>query len=864
MKDREIQFNHGNLYFLDRLDRIIHHIRVSLNEDTSDDLTTPEAVIKFSDLEEGNKTVRLPRTTRRVVIVGNTYGNATSGDISDVRERLLSIGDQFDADNVNIYADAPIIFTPGSGSDPDPDRGEWSARLNLFPTLARIQIHAISGGGWIQNFELKGIFIDGYHRQAQIDGTLDNDHLENSRGQEANKFIDGTGHHHLTTWYSTPEINIQGKHGRAVYPTAPAATDDRPAVWGYNVFAEQPHIQVAAPVVPRIILRLTKVEVRDEADGEGKSTLLSGDWFVTFSGFYSPNKGGHISRFEAGNVYDFGNLFFDRADLSDKPNNNPREGSVVVITQQWSGNNVAIFGFRQPNPRDAWVPSGTPHTFALGPATYNGSSAGITYQWQTADKDATNITDNAVWTDVSDGTEQFLTTAPVTEEGVWFRRIAYDPSPSDRRAIYTAGARVWFSNLSAPDINTYPTAGITSVCGGMIFEISRKSDWDDTQWNAFGRDNIIIRQDSENGTGFTTPAVSRRGDNYYFTLPAPPASATDYFINFIGDINGVGVGSLTTPLRITLSPELNTIDPGITGASCFDVGHTGTGSSPGTPRPQPDFGIVHNYTLSTLGGGTVRWTHSVSDPEFADIVAYIIQEQTSPTAGIRFNSKYLTDPIYGARLGEGGVNITLTATITIAGGMCGIATYTRHHTINIRDKACCGRGGVAQPFRSERYPHHEYLTHIYMTGGRDRCWMVTNSREQPTSGVRWTQYPNQQPGLRGYYYDWAAAQTACPPGWRLPTVAEFNSGSGITGGLMQVLGTMPQNNNADNPRRFWREPTALAGYRNASGAWYHWGAWGFWWSSASGQYFLANSDGGMGFYSNDVGYGFSVRCIQNP
>jgi len=60
--------------------------------------------------------------------------------------------------------------------------------------------------------------------------------------------------------------------------------------------------------------------------------------------------------------------------------------------------------------------------------------------------------------------------------------------------------------------------------------------------------------------------------------------------------------------------------------------------------------------------------------------------------------------------------------------------------------------------------------------------------------------------------------------------------------------------------------TALAGNRNTNGNWNNWGNWGFWWSSgmsgANGQNLQVNSNGTMNFNANNVGNGFSVRCVQ--
>jgi len=185
---------------------------------------------------------------------------------------------------------------------------------------------------------------------------------------------------------------------------------------------------------------------------------------------------------------------------------------------------------------------------------------------------------------------------------------------------------------------------------------------------------------------------------------------------------------------------------------------------------------------------------------------------------------------------------------------------------------CCGTGGVATRMRIGK---NFYYTHEFMINGVMRCWMVENSREgtpryMELTGIPnfvsvWNQHGSQPVGARGFYYTWATAQTdACPPGWSVPTPQEFGRNSGE--GLWATLEAMPNNNNADNPRRFWHTaPYARAGFRNSLGHWLQWDNWSYWWSSTSAQRFEANrhSAGSLEFSSGNLGGGASVRCIQD-
>jgi len=201
-----------------------------------------------------------------------------------------------------------------------------------------------------------------------------------------------------------------------------------------------------------------------------------------------------------------------------------------------------------------------------------------------------------------------------------------------------------------------------------------------------------------------------------------------------------------------------------------------------------------------------------------------------------------------------------------------IETWNGREWISLCAAPSCSSNGIPQLMRIGA---NLYFTYTFMTNGVCRRWMVENLRAGVPTNIFgpgttddiWNQYldyPFPAVGERGYYYGWGAAQIACPPGWSLPTPEEF--GRNENEGLWQTLATMPNNNGADNPRRFWREPTALAGNRSPYGPWYTWGSWGGWWSrgmdGVDGQHFHGISDGNMGFLMRNVARGFSARCIQ--
>jgi len=129
--------------------------------------------------------------------------------------------------------------------------------------------------------------------------------------------------------------------------------------------------------------------------------------------------------------------------------------------------------------------------------------------------------------------------------------------------------------------------------------------------------------------------------------------------------------------------------------------------------------------------------------------------------------------------------------------------------------------------------------------------------------------------IYGVLYNWTAALSACPPGWHLPSDAEWTTlttylgGESVAGGKMKEAGeshwTSP-NTGATNESGFTALP---GGYRNSSGAFSNIGIYGTWWSSTerttSGAWrrYLPYHLSSVYRSSNNKVYGLSVRCLRD-
>jgi uncharacterized protein (TIGR02145 family) len=131
--------------------------------------------------------------------------------------------------------------------------------------------------------------------------------------------------------------------------------------------------------------------------------------------------------------------------------------------------------------------------------------------------------------------------------------------------------------------------------------------------------------------------------------------------------------------------------------------------------------------------------------------------------------------------------------------------------------------------------------------------------------------------LYGKLYNWYAVadpRGLCPAGWHVPgdaeweTLENFLGGSSVAGGKMKAVSSLwlAPNTDATNSSGFTGLP---GGYRNAGGAYYFIGYFGFWWSST--QFSTTSAwyrdlfyfDGDVRRNNDPKRLGFSVRCVRD-
>ena len=124
----------------------------------------------------------------------------------------------------------------------------------------------------------------------------------------------------------------------------------------------------------------------------------------------------------------------------------------------------------------------------------------------------------------------------------------------------------------------------------------------------------------------------------------------------------------------------------------------------------------------------------------------------------------------------------------------------------------------------------------------------------------------------GRLYTWAAAKSACPAGWHLPSDAEWTELTDAVGGALtagtKLKATSGWNDDGNGTDQYGFSALP-GGYGSSGGNFYDAGYRGYWWSATEvGAYYarvrlmLYNYEGVSGDINN-LTYLFSVRCVQN-
>jgi uncharacterized protein (TIGR02145 family) len=150
-----------------------------------------------------------------------------------------------------------------------------------------------------------------------------------------------------------------------------------------------------------------------------------------------------------------------------------------------------------------------------------------------------------------------------------------------------------------------------------------------------------------------------------------------------------------------------------------------------------------------------------------------------------------------------------------------------------------------------------------------QTWMAQNLDYEPETGSWCYDNDPDNCAIYGRLYTRYVAKNVCPAGWRLPDTADWNRLVNAAGGA-NVAGKKLKSKTGWNGGSSTDEYGFSAlpgGHRRTDGSFYNAGEYGHWWTAT--EY-----GGGNAYYqnmyydnvyegSNDVGYGFSVRCRED-
>jgi hypothetical protein len=375
-----LRFVHGDLYLVTATGIIIRHFRINPGNGLLVLPTTsgtPGSVGVQRLMDDGITIESVPGSITRAVIIGNYGGEnptislPSTGNIYTLLDRELRINSQHNAWAVNL-TNCPHSQVEVGGAQvqngtlryisTNTDNVRlYSTTIHLAPTVARFEIGEITGMGSVSRFTIDGIFMDGFYRQATINGVRSQMHngldiaenfyedshfdapvsdthfgIHDWRTRISDRYNNWTGT--LQTSLTVRPTNVEEN---VYHPRRPA--NDRYMMryytWSYQVFAHDHNHQVvttATTPAPWIIVRLSDVWVDDAS---GTPQHWEGPRFITVRNLmYRPTDDVQPRRLEhirASRVYRIETIRFTEIDLTDRPNIRDIDVDITVTIAAW-------------------------------------------------------------------------------------------------------------------------------------------------------------------------------------------------------------------------------------------------------------------------------------------------------------------------------------------------------------------------------------------------------------------------------------------------------------------------------------------------------------------------------------------------
>jgi hypothetical protein len=276
------------------------------------------SVVGKANLESGVLITGVPSLSSKVAFIGNPSAElkaAAKTPGTNLAALEASVASQASGGGV----DKVILYNEGELA-PTSNPSEFTASLQVKPVVNRFEIGKIEGthsAGGSLTYQVRGIFIDGYHNKMGVNGTaVTTTGNITKNGDQAAAYVGNT-----TGGYTAALSGVVYDWASSGNLPAPAANKS----WAYNLLAP------AGAAMPAIVIKLDNVSVN--------SVAMPGEYFLTIEKFYrnSPSSGRtQILNLEQGKIFAIPTISFNENDIAVKPYQESKSATVTIELLKWA------------------------------------------------------------------------------------------------------------------------------------------------------------------------------------------------------------------------------------------------------------------------------------------------------------------------------------------------------------------------------------------------------------------------------------------------------------------------------------------------------------------------------------------------
>lgn len=308
--------NDAAIYFTSAGGNIMETVLVDCSE------TPAEGAVTMAALEAGVEFTNLPGSITAVYVVANSPVAYAQTNVSAFAAAdAITLASQADIEDVALYG-MNTLGAPVTPATPTTN-AKYSVEITIAPVVARFEIGSIAAnwnkGGMVSTvtaFDLDGIFLDNYYTTMSFDGAAKSASVPGSVVPS----------HYVAANFPVQVSDLTAFHAATgvARPAYVAKEDaDENTVWAYNLLAPR------GGGMPSLVIRLSDVVVETN-----DAVTYAGDKFLNIKNILDGD-GKKITVLEAGKVYRLKELSFAEDHLTDNPNQNLIDVTVIVTVLPW-------------------------------------------------------------------------------------------------------------------------------------------------------------------------------------------------------------------------------------------------------------------------------------------------------------------------------------------------------------------------------------------------------------------------------------------------------------------------------------------------------------------------------------------------